>query len=321
MAQETSDCSERILALEFIRKMRGGSQPILVSASDRQFYVVKFVDNLQGPNVAFNEAIGCELFRQVGLPVPEWTPVYVSDEFLDKNPECWIEGEHGRFRPRAGWCFGSRFMGLNGYRLFEILPVRSFNRIRNRKGFWIAWVLDVLCGHSDNRQAVFVKGRARSLVAYFIDHGHLFGGPKGNASPLFWACRYLDREIYPYVNAEDAHDIVLAIEQIDMNSLIECAKWLPFDWRTSSALSRLELFGERISRPAFLRNAVCLICGLKSRSDGCDDRRFVQSDIRTQCAGLYAQVPESSASSRRKSWADGPAGDQRRRKAQSLRLA
>ena len=65
-------------AVRFIRKMRGGSQPILVEASDRNLYVVKSQDNLQGRNVLFNEVVGSEMFRQVGLPGPERALIYLS---------------------------------------------------------------------------------------------------------------------------------------------------------------------------------------------------------------------------------------------------
>src|ERR1017187_5416922 len=103
-----------VFLTQYIRKLRGGSQPILAEASDGHTYVVKFANNLQGPNVLFNESAGSELYCAFGLPVPEWRPVTASEDFLDKNPDCWMQTPEGRLRPASGLCFGSRFLAENG---------------------------------------------------------------------------------------------------------------------------------------------------------------------------------------------------------------
>src|SRR5208337_4281241 len=140
---------------EYIRNLRGGSQPILALASDGFLYVVKFLNNPQGPNVLFNEIAGSELYRACGLAVPEWRSLLLSDSFIDKNPESWMQTPEGRLRPTAGLCFGSRFMVGDGKRLIEFLPRSSFRRVRNRTSFWLAWLIDVCAEHTDNRQAIF----------------------------------------------------------------------------------------------------------------------------------------------------------------------
>ena len=122
---------ELVFLTHYIRNLRGGSQPVLAKASDGHTYVVKFANNLQGPNVLFNEGAGSELYRAFGLPVPEWRPVTASEDFLDKNPDCWMQTPEGRLRPASGLCFGSRFLAENGQRLLEILPRSSFERVRN----------------------------------------------------------------------------------------------------------------------------------------------------------------------------------------------
>src|SRR5580698_1050275 len=104
------------------RSLRGGSQPILAHATDGLVYVVKFANNLQGPNLLFNESAGYELYRACGLPVPDWTPLWVTDSFLDGNRDCWMQTPEGRLRPSSGLCFGSLFLGQKGDRLFEIVP-------------------------------------------------------------------------------------------------------------------------------------------------------------------------------------------------------
>ena len=156
----------------FIRKFRGGSQPILVEASDGLLYVVKFFNNEQGPNLLFNESMGTELYRLSGLPVPSWRPLIVTSSFIERNPACWIETPEGTFRPDPGLCFGSQYLGGKDVQLFEILPGNFHKRVRNPDNFWLAWLLDVCGSHADNRQAIFRQRLDGSLDAIFIDHGH-----------------------------------------------------------------------------------------------------------------------------------------------------
>ncbi len=283
---------KRVWALRFIRKLRGGSQPILVEASDGLLYVVKFLNNLQGPNLPFNDALGTELFRSAGLPAPRWCLVHISAEFLDKNPECWMETQSGRQRPAPGWCFGSQFLSLRPRGLFEILPKRSFIRVQNRSDFWTAWVLDVFCGHADNRQAIFVQGDSGWLQAFFIDHGHLFGGANGTASPSFLASRFLDSRIYIEPTEELADYIQRAIQSIDLAVLAAMADSLPDEWKLTTALSRFGRFTEQISDPVLLRNIVHFILGSVEHV-GSDYGRDVNSDwITPNRKSLYTAIPQ-----------------------------
>lgn len=263
---------EKIEAVLCIRKLRGGSQPILVRASDGHFYVVKFLDNPQGPNLLFNEAIGTELYRQAGIKVPEWRPVYVSDELLDRSPDFWFETPEGRRRPCAGYCFGSRFVGLSNTTLFEILPARSFDRIKNRVDFWTAWAIDVFCGHSDNRQAIFAQDDRGQMEAYFMDHGHLFGGAFGVTSPNFRASRYLDGRVYALESSDLVESIGQMIGKIDMSELFALAASLPEGWCTEQALANLDSFSRRISDAVLMQNAIRFLLNTVERTEASHER-------------------------------------------------
>jgi hypothetical protein len=279
-------------ALLYLRKLQGGSQPILVRANDGFFYVVKFLDNLQGTNLLFNEVLGTELFRSAGLLVPEWRLVHVSEDFLDQNHGCWIETESGRRRPKAGWCFGSQFLGLRNIPAFEILPGQGFNRVRNRKDFWTAWVLDTFCGHTDNRQAIFLERDSKWLDAFFIDHGHLFGGASGDSFSNFWASRYLDSRIYASPNENDADCIQRTISSLDLNELAEVANSLPESWKTTSAISNFKRFAHRVSDTALLRGIIHFILGLVENREWKHERyrdQFINGYVRTY---LHAQIPQ-----------------------------
>lgn len=220
----------------FIRKLRGGSQPILVEASDGIKYVLKFSNNPQGRNVLFNEAMGTELYRAAGLPVPVWKPLIVTEEFLDQSRQCWMETAEGSLKPRPGMCFGSPYLNRDGVRLWEILPGSSFSRVVNNSDFYLAWLLDTCARHSDNRQALFEE-RVDGIRATFVDHGHMFSGPNGESrKPHFRASAYLDNRIYEGTLQGYWRDIAKVVLKIDVDDLWIRAEQLPKEWLTDSAL-------------------------------------------------------------------------------------
>jgi hypothetical protein len=148
--------TKSVCLTHFMRKLRGRSQPILAQASDGLFYVVKFANNMQGPNVLFNESMGSELYHGCGMAGPSWKALQVTDSFVERNPNSWLQTPEGRLRPASGLCFGSRFLGSDGKHVFEILPESSFKRIHNRKDLWLAWLIDACAGQTNNRQALFM---------------------------------------------------------------------------------------------------------------------------------------------------------------------
>jgi hypothetical protein len=240
----------------FIRKLRGGSQSILAQASDGLFYVVKFTNNPQGVNLAFNESIGSELYQACGLAIPAWKPLLLTEGFIDKNQECWIQTPEGHLRPDSGLCFASRFLGGDGIHLLEILPGNSFKRVRNHESFWMAWLVDICAQHSDNRQAIFLEDGAGWLDAFFVDHGHLFGGPKGELRLNFRASRYLDPRIYQSLSLRQLLRLQSVVQRLDVYRLWRRVQKLPDDWKTALALSNYMECLNRLSNVELLKNIV-----------------------------------------------------------------
>jgi hypothetical protein len=247
-------CNEIIRVTNFIRNLRGGSQSILALASDGLYYVVKFQENPQGANLLFNECIGTELYRACGLPVPSWKPLSVSDSFLDQNKSCWMQTPEGPIRPSSGLCFGSQFLGADGVAVLEILPGNSFKRVINPGSFWLAWLVDICAMHADNRQALFLQSGDGWLEVFFVDHGHLFGGPKGQQRPNFLVSRYLDPRIYQGGSSRYLFDTLERVTAIDVDRLWQKVKAVPEEWKTKSALEGFEKCLGRLTNADLLRN-------------------------------------------------------------------
>jgi hypothetical protein len=239
---------------QHIRNLRGGSQAILAQASDGLIYVVKFTNNLQGANLPFNESAGSELYRACGLAGPSWKQLMVTDAFIDQNPDCWMQTPEGFLRPESGLCFGSRFLGGDNIRLFEILPGASFKRVRNPESFWLAWLIDICACHADNRQAIFLKSDEGWLDAFFVDHGHLFGGPTGELRPHFLASRYLDQRIYQRISSHQLVNFQTVVQRLDVDELWRRIESLPDEWKLQSAVGGFAQCLCRLSTSNLLQN-------------------------------------------------------------------
>jgi hypothetical protein len=303
----------------YIRRLRGGSQPILAQASDGLLYVIKFTNNLQGPNLCFNESIGNELYRACGLQVPTWKPLLVLDSFLDQNPDCWLQTAQGRLRPEPLMCFGSRFLGGPGVRLFEILPQTSFKRVRNLKSFWLAWLIDICARHADNRQALFLEDAKGRLGVHFVDNGHLFGGPNGDSNTTcdrkyhcrvrdrelvraFRCSRYLDSRIYQSVSSSYLMDLKRMVGSLDADRLWRNIQTLPEDWKTKSALDGFTHCLCTLSTPSLLQDIVDSMVGIQERLDeleGFKPRIERKPPAEVLCAGVQATARERRLGSRR----------------------
>jgi hypothetical protein len=258
-------------ALRYICRLPGGSTPVLIQADDGKTYVIKFRNNLQGPNVLFNEFMGTTLLDACGLLTPGCATIRVSEAFLDANPDCWIDGgQQGMIRPFSGPCFGSRYIGeSDGGVLFQLLPEVRFNIIRNRKQFWLAWILDIVGANRDYRQTVFMSGLKGMLSAVFLDNGHYFGGPDGEPAGVFMKARHPDIRIYPEVNSQELLQHRNTIRELNLDQLWRKAHELPDEWITASALRRFARCLDTLEQPIVInlvQNTIVDYVGVKRRN-------------------------------------------------------
>ena len=284
---------EAVQAKRFVRRLRGGSQPVLIEASDGLQYVVKFQNNFQGPNLLFNEVAGTELFGQAGLPVPDWRPIRITERFLRSTPECWLETAHGLVRPQAGLCFGSLFLEPEQSRIFEILSGGYFSRVRSRGDFWTAWVLDVLAENTDHRQALFVEEGNSRLQTFFIDHGHLLGGARGASVPWYRASRYIDPRVYTEAGEPEAGAVEESIRRIDLRRLAKRVIALPEAWKPASALLRFGRMMERLSNVETVGEVTRFVLGMTATLE--QEVRSQARECRTNHLRYRSEEPDVRA--------------------------
>lgn len=289
--------SDSVFVVSRIRNLRGRSQAVLVQANDGLRYVVKFAGGLP-----FNEGGGSELYRACKLQVPSWKPLLVTDGFLDRNPDCWIQRTEGRLRPDPGLYFGSRFLGGDGIRLLEILPGTSFKQLRNHESFWLAWMVDICAKHTGNRQAIFVEDAEGWFDAYFVNHGHLFGGSEWEQEQYFDASQYLDQRVYQCLCSQKRRNFPTIAGSIDVDQLWQRVEALPNDWKTETTLKRFAECLDRLSDDKLLQKildtmmAVCQRTGEFEHNEGQYEQR---SPGQVLCSGVQtASIGRRPATSR-----------------------
>jgi hypothetical protein len=164
----------------FFYQLRGVSQACLVEATDNNIYIIKMAGAV-GPNVLFNEAFGSELLRYFGLPVPSWTALSLSEDFIDLHPEMLSDRPQQFVSVNNTLHFGSRLAASHGVAgTYQIIPSKWASHVVNSGDFVGALAIDIWASHTDSRQVIYSPcGRKGLLTATFIDNSHMFGGPEG----------------------------------------------------------------------------------------------------------------------------------------------
>jgi hypothetical protein len=165
-----------VLAVQHIRRMRGGAQGHLILGADGHAYVVKFKNNPQHTRVLANELLASRIAAAVGLSAPEAELIEVSSWLVENTPDLEMDLGRSRVRCQAGLQFGSRFVGgLMPGHVMDYLPEEQLDEVRNLNEFAGILALDKWTGNANGRQAVFArKQRERRYRAVFIDFGFCF---------------------------------------------------------------------------------------------------------------------------------------------------
>jgi hypothetical protein len=164
------------VAIEHIRRMRGGAQPQLMRCNDQGYYVVKFLNNPQHPRVLANEWVASRLALALGLPVPQAAMVDVSSELIERSGDLVIQLVRSRTKCLAGKQFGSRYPGNpEETAVYDFLPEEHLLEVENVADFLGMLVFDKWTCNTNGRQVIFYRPPGRSRFrALMIDQGFCF---------------------------------------------------------------------------------------------------------------------------------------------------
>src|ERR1700743_3386846 len=100
-----------VIAVQAIRRMRGGAQSQLMLGADSNLWVVKFQNNPQHRRVLANELIATRVAEAIGLTVPKSDVVEVSEWLVRNSPGMVVDlGRGVQQLCAAGAPFGSQFV-------------------------------------------------------------------------------------------------------------------------------------------------------------------------------------------------------------------
>jgi hypothetical protein len=239
-----------VLAVQQIRRMRGGAQGQLMLGADGQIYVVKFQNNPQHTRVLANELLASRLATAAGLSVPDTDLVEVSPWLVENTPELEIDWGQRRERCRPGLQFGSRFAGgLMPGQVVDYLPEEQMAEVKNLTEFAGILALDKWTANANGRQAVFVRRqRERRYKAVFIDFGYCFhaGEWRFEDSPLRGV--YYRNDVYQGISEWNSFEPWLTrLEKMPAETVWAAAGEVPPEWYGGDQ-SEMEALVERLLR-------------------------------------------------------------------------
>jgi hypothetical protein len=259
-ALDRENCSLAVLAVQAIRRMRGGAQSQLMLGAEGKLWVVKFQNNPQHLRVLANEMIATRLAEAAGLTVPATDVVDVSEWLIANSPGMHVEAVRGTpVRYRAGLQFGSQFIGgLMPGQVVDFLPEQQLDEVRNVAEFAGMLAIDKWTGNCNGRQAVFDrKPRERKYRATFIDQGFCFNAGEWTFpdSPLRGV--YARNRVYARVTGWGSFEPWLSrIEEMEPDTLWNIADLVPPEWYGGEMSTMERLLEQMLRRRGRVRELV-----------------------------------------------------------------
>ena len=249
-----------VLAVQAIRRMRGGAQSQLMLGSDGKLWVVKFQNNPQHLRVLANELIATRLAEAAGLTVPRTDVVEVTEWLARNTASLHMEGTRSRSeRYRPGLQFGSQFIGgLMPGQVMDYLPEPQLGEVRNLDEFAGMLALDKWTGNCNGRQAVFDrKPRERKYRATFIDQGYCFNAGEWTFpdSPLRGV--YARNVVYRRVTGWNSFEPWLSrIEGFEESAVWRIGEMVPTEWYGGDPGELERLLEEMLRRRGRVRELI-----------------------------------------------------------------
>ena len=250
-----------VLAVEHIRRMRGGAQSHLMRCDDGGYYVVKFQNNPQHLRILANEMLGSRVASSLGLPVPRADVVEVRRELIELTAELVIQLGTGRTPCRPGRQFGSRYPGDPAeLPVYDFLPEEQLNQVENLADFAGMVVFDKWTCNTNGRQAVFFQESGRSRYhAAPIDHGFCFNAGEWNFPDAPLRGLYNRHSVYRQVTGMDSFEPWLGrVERFSRAQLGEIAGTVPPEWYNDEYDKLEELIARLERRRQGVRELIAL---------------------------------------------------------------
>jgi hypothetical protein len=248
-----------VLAVQQIRRMRGGAQGHLMLGDDGNAYVVKFQNNPQHLRVLVNELMATKLAAAIGLNVPPCDVVEVTPWLVENTSELDLDLGPRRERCKPGLSFGSRLVGgLMPGHVMDYLPEEQLVEVRNLEEFGGVLAFDKWTCNTNGRQAVFFrKKKERKYTATFIDYGYCFNAGAWDFKDAPLRGVYARNLVYQSVTGwADFEPWLERIEAIDSAKIWGIAETVPPEWYDGELGALESLVEHLIRRQARVRELI-----------------------------------------------------------------
>jgi hypothetical protein len=248
-----------VIAVQQVRRMRGGAQSHLMLGADDNLYVVKFQNNPQHLRVLANELLATRLAEAVGLTVPVCEVIEVSAWLIDNTSELDIELSRGRERCLPGLQFGSRFVGgfMPG-RTADYLEEDDLLEVKNLSEFAGMLAIDKWTCNANGRQATFSrKIREKRYLATFIDQGYCFNAGEWKFADAPLRGVYARNAVYREVRGWESFQPWLGrIETLPPERIWSIAEGVPPEWYGGDVTVLERLTDQLIARRGRVRELI-----------------------------------------------------------------
>src|ERR1700684_978808 len=222
------------VALEQIRRMRGGAQAQLMRCDDQAFYVIKFQNNPQGARILANELLATRLAAGWVLPVPAAAVVEVRENLIAQPEDLVIQLPRGRARCAPGRQFGSRFPVAPAETVvFDFLPEEQLRSTVNLVDFCGMLVFDKWTCNTNGRQAIFHRAKDETRYrAQMIDQGFCFNAGEWNFPDAPLRGLYSRHRVYESVRGLESFEPWLGRVELKITEAVldEIQKEIPGEW-------------------------------------------------------------------------------------------
>ena len=223
-----------VLAVQAIRRMRGGAQSQLMLGADGKLWVVKFQNNPQHVRVLANEYLATRMAEAIGLPVPDVAVIEVSDWLIENTEDLRHEFAGDSEKVSSGLQFGSRYVvDPKEGQAYDYLPEMFFDRVRNLGDFLGMLCFDKWTCNANGRQAVYWKrnGRERKYNVTFVDQGYCFNAHEWTFPDAPLRGVYARNAVYEGVKGWESFEPWLTrIREMPMEKVWKAAEEMPPEW-------------------------------------------------------------------------------------------
>ena len=251
------------LAVQAIRRMRGGAQSQLMLGADNRLWVVKFQNNPQGMRILANELLATRIAAAAGLSVPDTGVIELTPWLAANSRGLTVDRGRGlQERVLPGLHFGSAFVGgLMPGQVVDLLPERDLGEVRNLSEFAGMLALDKWTGNCNGRQAVFERrARERRYRALFIDQGFCFNAGEWTFPDSPVRGIYSRDSVYDRITGWHSFEPWLSrLESFSPDALWAIGEAVPPEWYGGNLHTLEQLFETLLLRRTHIRTLLLAV--------------------------------------------------------------